>query len=146
MQLEIAKNTDCSDIDFARLESWLTQEFEKAIEGTLSLALVDNAAIAEVNEQFLQHEGPTDVISFLLAEEGAPNPENQFGELVISVEMARQEARARGLPIQEETFRYCVHGILHLLGYDDQTDADADEMTQQQERIVARHCHGHPDH
>ncbi|MDA0841691.1 MAG: rRNA maturation RNase YbeY [Planctomycetota bacterium] len=146
MQIEIARNTDCSELDSVQLESWLKEEFDKDIDGTLSLAFVDNAAISEVNEQYLQHEGPTDVISFLLAEEGSPNPENQFGELVISIEMARQEAAARGLTLQEETFRYCVHGILHLLGYDDQTDEDASEMRQEQEQIVARHCHVHPNH
>ena len=138
MRTEIALNTDCSGLDLERLTGALEQEFDRQLSGTVSIAFVDNRQIADLNRDYLAHEGPTDVISFPLADDDDPDPENVLGEVVVSIEMARSEASARGIPLFEEALRYCVHGLLHLLGHDDQTDEEAQKMTQEQERIIAR--------
>ena len=139
MRTEIALNTDCSGLDLKRLTDALEQEFDRQLSGTVSIAFTDNRQIADLNRDYLNHEGPTDVISFPLADDGDPDPENILGEVVVSLEMARSEASARGIPLFEEVLRYCVHGLLHLLGFDDQTKREAQEMEKEQERIVARH-------
>ena len=76
----------------------------------LSIALVDDRRIAELNEQYLDHQGPTDVLSFDLADAGASGIE---GQVVVSVETARREAGQRGHAAGAEGLLYCVHGVLH---------------------------------
>jgi len=93
----------------------------------LSVAFVTNAAIRRLNRRFLGHDYATDVLSF-------PLGGDLFGEVVISAEYAAAEARRRGLPVEEELLRYVVHGILHLLGYDDHRPADRARMWKRQER------------
>jgi len=97
----------------------------------LSVAFVTNAAIRKINRQFLQHDFATDVISF-------PLGTDLVGELVISAEFAVGEAKARGIPVEEELLRYVAHGILHLLGYDDHRPADKARMWKRQERELSR--------
>lgn len=107
----------------------------KGLGGTVvGVALVDDRTIASVNEQFLRHKGPTDVIAFRL-DNGAPD--GFFGEIVVSTETALREARRRRIAVEEELLRYCVHGALHLAGYDDRTSAQRKRMWAAQERIVA---------
>ena len=98
---------------------------------SVSLAFVTNAAIRRINRRFLGHDWATDVVSF-------PLNTDLLGELVISAEYARTEARARGIPVEEELVRYVVHGLLHLRGYDDHRPADRKRMWARQEREVRR--------
>ncbi|NOT00725.1 MAG: rRNA maturation RNase YbeY [Phycisphaerales bacterium] len=108
----------------------------RAVEGALrhracaraqiSVALIDDDAIAELNQRFLGHEGSTDVLSFDLSD--APDSGAVDGEVVISADTARREAAARRHPAAHELLLYAVHGTLHLLGMDDQTEIGAAEM------------------
>lgn len=102
----------------------------------ISIALVDDAQIATLNRQHLGHEGPTDVLSFDLrdATESASAIE---GEVVISVETAQREATARGHGIDAEVALYAIHGTLHLLGYDDQTEEAASVMHRLEDELLA---------
>lgn len=97
----------------------------------LSIAFVTNAAIRRINRRFLKHDFATDVISF-------PLGTDLVGELVISAEYAVGEAAKRGIPVEEELLRYVVHGILHLLGYDDHAPADRKRMWVRQERELRK--------
>ena len=97
----------------------------------LSIAFVTDAAIRRINRRFLGHDWATDVISF-------PLGTDLLGELVISAPYARSEARRRGISEREELLRYVIHGILHLLGYDDHRPADRRRMWARQEREVSR--------
>ena len=80
----------------------------------LSVAVVDDAAMQTVNRESLGHDYPTDVLCFPM--EQAPV---LVGELLLSADTARREAAARGHPAYHELLLYAVHGVLHLLGYDD---------------------------
>ncbi len=97
----------------------------------LSIAFVGNAEIRALNRRFLGHDYATDVLAF-------PLGTDLFGEVVISAEYAAAEARRRGIPVREELLRYVVHGILHLLGYDDRRAADRRRMWARQERELRR--------
>jgi probable rRNA maturation factor len=99
---------------------------------SVSLAFVRDAVIRRLNREFLKHDRATDVIAFPLGDGGV------FGEVVVSGETARREARARGLPPEEELLRYVAHGILHLLGYDDHAPADRERMWKRQEAELRR--------
>jgi probable rRNA maturation factor len=92
--------------------------------GDLSLSLVDDREIADLHGRFSADPTPTDVLAFPLGD-GSAGP---AGEVIVSVETAAREARARGLAVRNEVLLYAVHGVLHLRGYDDHAPADARRM------------------
>jgi probable rRNA maturation factor len=101
----------------------------------LSLALVGDEEIAEMNDEYLSHEGPTDVISFELERpDGAP-----LGDIYIGAQQAERQAEELGVPFEEELLRLAMHGTLHVLGYDHPEGEDrADsEMYRRQEALLA---------
>ncbi|MBW2060450.1 MAG: rRNA maturation RNase YbeY [Deltaproteobacteria bacterium] len=88
-------------------------------EAELSLVLVDDAEISRLNKEYLNREGPTNVISFAMKEGSFSqiNPE-LLGDVVMSVETAAAEAEKGRLTLEEMLDFYLIHGILHLVGYD----------------------------
>lgn len=107
---------------------------EDAAHLDLSVAVVTDAEIHLLNRSYLKHDYPTDVISFPLR--GGEDPDPLLGEVIVSADRARHEAKARGLAFVEELCRYVVHGTLHLLGYDDREADRRDEMHARQEVIL----------
>src|SRR2546430_730990 len=91
----------------------------------ISLAFVDNPTIHRLNQQFLDHDEPTDVLTFPLSGPGAKTLE---GEIVIGAEVARSQAAERRHDESAELALYVIHGILHLCGYDDTSAAAARRM------------------
>ncbi len=106
---------------------------EKIPEAEISVAFVDNPTIHQVNKRFLDHDEPTDVLSFPLSDPGA---KKLLGELVIGAEVSLSEASARGHDIQSELALYVIHGLLHLCGYDDKTDSAAKEMRNRERHYL----------
>jgi probable rRNA maturation factor len=103
---------------------------------TISLAVVDNATIHALNRRFLDHDWPTDVLSFVLEEREG----HLDGELVLSAETAAAAAVAEGnWTAAEEQLLYVIHGVLHLVGYRDHTEADALQM-RAAEHFYLREC------
>ena len=88
-------------------------------EGELSIVLVDDVRIADLNETYLQHTGPTNVISFPMREGDFSEINPQLlGDVVISVDTCAREAEEAGIAMEMRLDQLLVHGILHLLGYD----------------------------
>lgn len=90
----------------------------------VSIAVVDDPTIRALNVQYLQHDYPTDVLSFVLEE----SPRRVEGELVVSADTATREAQEAGWSPLDELLLYVIHGTLHLVGYDDHEPADQVEM------------------
>ncbi|QVL32288.1 rRNA maturation RNase YbeY [Telmatocola sphagniphila] len=103
-------------------------------EGKISLAFVDNTTIHRINKQFLNHDEPTDVITFPWSGSGAKKLE---GELVIGVEVAIEQAIDRGHSTDEELCLYVIHGCLHLCGYDDRKPKDSKLMRKMERQYLA---------
>jgi probable rRNA maturation factor len=103
-------------------------------EAELSFTLLGDQAMAGLNHRYLSHDGPTDVLSFPLFEEG----EAPVGDIYIGVEQAARQASAHGVPLTEELARLAIHGTLHVLGMDHPEDAgrETSEMWIAQERIL----------
>src|SRR5262249_33948209 len=106
---------------------------EGVAEAELSLAFVDNPTIHRLNKRYLDHDEPTDVLSFPLSDAGA---KKLAGELVIGAEVARDQAAERGHGVQEELALYVIHGLLHLCGYDDKTSKAAAEMRERERHYL----------
>jgi len=109
---------------------------------TISIALVDNAAIHRLNRRHLNHDYPTDVLSFLFESDDPPAPANGMpakhidGEVIVSAEMAGQSAERYGWSAHDELTLYLVHGLLHLCGYDDLTERKRAAMRKREEGIL----------
>ena len=87
---------------------------------TISLAVVDDATIHELNRRYLEHDWPTDVLSFALDQRDG----HLEGEVVLSADTAAAAAAEIGWPVAAEQLLYVIHGMLHLVGYrDDSPDA-----------------------
>jgi probable rRNA maturation factor len=105
-------------------------EGEEVSEYEISLAFVDNVTIHRLNKQFLDHDEPTDVLSFPYS---AANAKKLEGELVLGVEVAQEQANERGHDVHAELALYVIHGLLHLCGYDDKS-ADDEKAMRERER------------
>jgi probable rRNA maturation factor len=94
----------------------------------ISVAIVDDREIHDLNRRYLNHDYPTDVLSFVL-EQAESLVE---GEIVISADTATQIASRFGWDSADELLLYAVHGTLHLVGYDDQTVQGQNEMRERE--------------
>ena len=109
-----------------------TLAVHEAGEGAcIDVAVVDDPSIHRLNRERLDHDWPTDVISFLYEAEPIA------GELIVSADTAERAAAEYDWDPQAELALYVVHGTLHLLGYDDQTDEDRAEMQRAESRVLA---------
>lgn len=105
----------------------------------VSIAIVDDEAIAVINKQFLDHSGPTDVISFDLSDEDGG--ERNF-EIVINADQASRQAAERNHDTESELALYITHGLLHNLGFDDHSEADSKKMHEMEDRILQDEGYG----
>ncbi|MFO7839104.1 MAG: rRNA maturation RNase YbeY [Desulfosalsimonadaceae bacterium] len=107
-------------------------------EGELSVLLLDDAAIAGLNQQYLGRPGPTNVIAFPMGEgDFADIQPELLGDVVISVDTAAKEAEELGISLSERIRELLIHGILHLFGYDHETaEADARAMEEKSEALL----------
>ena len=101
--------------------------------GELSVTLLDDAGMAALNREWLDREGPTDVLAFALHGEGEP----PVGDIYLGVERAIVQAEEEDEPVRRELARLTVHGVLHVLGWHHPSaERERSEMWQHQERIV----------
>lgn len=98
----------------------------------LNYIFCSDEALLERNIQFLQHDTYTDIITFDLSE----TEEEVVGEIYISVDRVKDNAATLKLPFQQELHRVIFHGVLHLLGYKDKTDAEAAEMRSMEDEFL----------
>jgi probable rRNA maturation factor len=125
-----------SPVDAARVEAAVRHVLaaEGVAAAEISVALVSDAEIASLNEDYLQHEGPTDVISFALHEPGEP----PLGDVYVGVEQAVRQAAEFGATPAEEILRLAIHGTLHVLGWEHPEGAGRteSEMFARQEELL----------
>lgn len=126
-KISIASPQDAVPLDRSRLRDIVRAVLagEHVADYEISLAFVDNPTIHRLNKRYLDHDEPTDVLSFPL---GDPSAKKLAGELVIGADVALEQARQRGHDVQTELALYVIHGLLHLCGHDDRSARDAAEM------------------
>lgn len=121
---------------------------EKVSQADISLAVFDNPAVRALNQQYLEHDYDTDVLSFLLdcqtdsgSDPGQPTPEIRGagkileGEVIVSAEMAVSLAKKYQWSAEHELLLYVVHGLLHLCGYDDLSEDELQLMRKREQQI-----------
>ena len=124
-------------LDFAALKdaARVVLEGEGVREAAVTLAFVDNAHIHRLNKQFLNHDEPTDVLTF---PHSAPGAKKLEGDVVIGYGVAQEYAADRGHAVGPELVLYVVHGCLHLCGYTDADDRAAAEMRKKEREYLGK--------
>ncbi|MCE9607157.1 MAG: rRNA maturation RNase YbeY [Planctomycetia bacterium] len=102
--------------------------------GTISIAIVDDPSIHDINRKFLDHDEPTDVVSFALEEE----PGYLEGEIVASADTAARTAAELKVAPADELLLYVIHGSLHLVGHDDLTPEPRVLMRAEERKYLAK--------
>lgn len=103
---------------------------EKIRHASVSIILCTDEFIRGINKQYLDHDYATDVISFNFEEK------NLAGEVYISVETAIEQAKEYKVSLSNELLRLAVHGVLHLIGYDDSDEASRNNMTNLENKFI----------
>jgi len=137
-----------SGVDARRLKADARKLLKAAGEegAALSVSLVDDRAIAQLNREHRGKDKPTDVLSFPLYEPEdvsatlpqaqGDNPERLLGDVVISIDTARRQAAEYDAPLQNEINRLLIHGILHVLGHDHEEPAERAVMEAEERRLA----------
>ena len=121
----------------AARKSLQVEQFGKSAE--ISIMLTDDEHIQELNKEYRTADRPTDVLAFSQLEgEGAVAPADRIalGDVVISVDTAERQASEQGHALEDELDLLVIHGVLHLLGYDDETGDQAADMRMREKRIL----------
>lgn len=113
-------------------------------DAEVSVLLSDDAAVHDLNRRYRGYDKPTDVLSFSLRENRADAPPPPalpglpvtLGDVILSVDTAARQAQAQGVSLEQELALLTVHGILHLLGYEDETEEGAERMREREQEIL----------
>ena len=134
LRVLIANEQSMLPVDEAQLSAAVRAVFDGSpyTSGTISLAVVDDPTIHEINRQYLEHDYPTDVLSFVL-EDREPYLE---GELVVSTDTASRSAAECDWPAESELLLYVIHGALHLVGYRDKQPEEIAEMRAAEAKLL----------
>lgn len=134
MDVELANQQSALSIDEDRLRLIAREIAADAgyTEGALSIAIVDDSTIHELNVRHLDHDYPTDVLSFALVDE----PPHLEGEVVVSADTAITNAADYGWAAEDELLLYVIHGMLHLVGHRDKADEEIAAMRAAEARYL----------
>lgn len=136
LRIDIADEQETHKVDHDRLIAAVKLILTDAgyASGEISLAIVDDAQMHALNRQYLNHDYPTDVLSFVLEEDDT----RLDGQLIVSADYAAREAPTFGWSPNDELLLYTIHGTLHLVGYDDLEPALKAEMRKRETHYLAQ--------
>ena len=150
MQLLISKEQNQVEVK-AKISALIKEALEKVLEGEefsrefidaaeISMVFIDDQKMAVFNERYRGIAGTTDVLSFPMLDDDDNLDELQgeflLGDIVISVPRALEQARGYGHSLGREMLFLAVHGMLHLLGYDHEIEADAMRMRSKEKKVL----------
>lgn len=128
-----------SDVDFVLKDSDLIKKWISRIVvsygnnlGRVNYLFCSDEYVYDANVRFLGHDTYTDIITFDYVEGNLIS-----GDIMISVDRVVENARTMAIPFERELHRVIIHGVLHLLGFKDKTDADAAVMRQNEDESLA---------
>jgi len=103
---------------------------------SLGVILADRQTVLELNQTYLQHDYPTDVLSFLLEPDDGVSPLQ--GEIYVDLDTALERHEEFSASFEDEALRYVIHGLLHLLGYEDDSQDARQRMHEIENRYLGR--------
>jgi len=140
MKIELFQKHRCLRVPtrFAEYLRAVASEWGKGVTGKINVILTDDARIRELNRDFLGKDRVTDVIAFNYGDDGVPDPERVYGEVYVSADRAREQAKDYGHSFSREVLILFLHGLLHLFGGRDDTPAGAQEMRAKVDSAISR--------
>ena len=128
------------DIEFSlphpeRIKRWIfsTIKEENFYPGNINFIFTSDKYLLNINKQYLSHNYFTDIITFNYVKESSIH-----GDIFISIETVKNNSSRFGVTLDDEVHRVMIHGILHLVGYDDQTDEQKAEMRKKENEYLDR--------
>lgn len=112
-------------------------ELEGVAALDVTVVLGDHALVHELNRDWLEHDYETDVLSFSMDEDALGRGQLD-GEVYVDLDTAAERAPEFGTTPRLEALRYVAHGLLHLAGWDDASDAERDAMREREDEVLAR--------
>lgn len=127
------QNIDFELLESGKVKKWITEVIQRRQKkvGNISYLFCDDEYLLGVNRQYLNHDTYTDIITFDYVAADLIS-----GDIMISVERVGENAEKFGVPAEQELHRVIIHGVLHLLGQGDKSDAEAAEMRRQEEEAL----------
>jgi probable rRNA maturation factor len=137
MTVRIHREVAADELDDAAVRAAVCAALEHggASGRSVDVVLVDDPTLTELHGRFLDDPTPTDVIAFELGESDG-DEDDPWGEVYVSVDRARDIAARRGVSPARELALYCVHGTLHLVGFDDIDAADRARMRDAEQSVM----------
>ena len=129
-----SQNIDFELPQVEKVKKWVSQvvQLRGKRVGNISYLFCDDEYLLGVNQQFLNHDTYTDIITFDYVVADLIS-----GDIMISVDRVGENAEKFGVPFEQELHRVVIHGVLHLLGQGDKSDTEAAEMRRQEEEALA---------
>ena len=129
------EDTDYKPISIQKLKQWISTVIkrEQHIAGDINYIFCSRSYLLTLNQTYLDHHYHTDILTF----DQSTLPGTISGDIYISIDQVRENALDYGESFQSELRRVMVHGILHLLGYNDQTPEEQTEMRKKEEAYLS---------
>ncbi len=133
IRVNAANISRCHFLNAKKLEKAVSSILRKfgVRDGEIAIVFATDSEIRLLNKKYRQKDRPTDVLSFSLGEG------NTLGDIIISVDRASVQAKIFGTSFKDEVELYIIHGVLHLLGYDDERPAAAKSMRRKERELLS---------
>ncbi len=134
MNIQFAFQTPCTLKNRTILKKWIetiVNNHNKEL-GDISYIFCSDEQLLEINKEYLNHDYYTDIITFDYSE-----AERISGDMFISIDRIKDNAKALKVPYQEELHRVIIHGVLHLLGFKDKTESESQKMRQLEDESLS---------
>jgi len=136
LDLKITARAGRTHVSFLKKMICRAHDSLKSPLSELSIAVVTDREMSKIHKRFMNDSSPTDVLTFPLDEDSRGRATS--GDIVVNVSQALRESRRRGVALRNELLLYALHGMLHLMGMDDRTDAEFDRMHRLEDRILGK--------
>jgi probable rRNA maturation factor len=136
IEISISNRQDAMHVDHTRIRSAVEIILSDAAikSGEISVAIIDDETMHQLNREHLQHDYPTDVLSFVLDR----TTSRIEGEVIVSSDTAIARAAEFQLRPEDELLLYVIHGTLHLVGYDDKDETKVPLMRKQETHYLGQ--------
>ena len=139
LKIEVTDRQSVVELSSETIESVVSTVLrQEDAGGDISVAVVDDEEIQKLNKEFLGRDRVTDVLAFPYEDEDRCIA----GEVIVNAEIAARQVAERSHSAEDETLLYVVHGLLHMLGYDDHQEDEATKMHRREVELL-RHCGRH---
>lgn len=137
VEIERLSDPRVSDEQIRELVDVLFEDLDPSATGLLSIVMVNDDRSRQINRSYLNHDYATDVLAFLYDDE----EDAVWGEMIINVEKAAEQSEEYGVSFENELARLMIHGLLHLIGFDDIEHEAQKRMITEEDRLVQKYSH-----